>query len=1032
MTITIDKNYKVSDEALLRFMKVVSLQECGKENLQEATAFTEHYNGMDKNWNYGIGNFTTRDGGMDEFMPFLKKYYPSLYKQLRNDCRWESTTFEKSWINLGTGKDKKKFMMAQIYFLWYYDGVKAIKTLNEHGCNIKLDGSRPEGFFALLCMMHNQAPAWIYCSNSKKSWWNAMYNAMKKYPKAKDSMDCIKQACANVYNNYNGYNNVANGWKKNSSRCTALTTPLKSIANGGENPIQTEDKDNDLDIEIEKDTKPTKLDSPIWGIDVSKYNAPINFKNVKAAGVKFVILRCGYTSLSDRNSRHVDTYFETYYNDAKEADLPVGAYYYSRCNSEETAKAEAKVILDAIKDKQFEYPIFLDVEDETTLNSVNKSIMTNAVVTCMQTIKDAGYYVGIYTRASILSDNLNDSSILKKFDYWIASWTKTCAYTGEYTMWQWSGETNALGKPTKVSGIGSDVADQSYCYIDYPTYIKNVGLNGFKATNNTDDTDYDKTYTGTVSGVTKALNVRSGGSTSYPIIGVLMNNDTVTIVAKTSSGWYKIKYNSSYGYVSSKYITDVKEDTSDITIDDNDNEDNLPDKTYEQTIKACNVTAQSFVGISSKALVEKIVYDDNKIEDTKYPADCNYIFIDFSNVSDVEDEKTLARLLLSKYPNKPVFLAKTNNADYDAKLQAFVDVTANTFLIDTTVYSAPTTEEETESYYAKIKEIVSKTCIGWKKKETPSGQQINEELKPNGNKSFGKVSSIYCTLPDKADKSFYTRYSFETVDEIKYQQDIKVYLEGDDCINGQLVPVPNSKYEITILYNPDTIKNGGLMYYGVVTKVKTGSYEDFTDSIVRKDVQIVLKGYFDNYKKFTYRSKKTCVSYKNPDANKDNWVVAGSKVGDPGRYYIDCSTLAKLFLMGLNYGSSPFVKKTTNLVRNSKYSWSFNYDEIPRTAADQAEWCVKQGYALYGIDTENYSNLEEGDLIFYDRDSDDNGRFMNISHVAIVYKIENDIPYIIQSSHLKVNGVWDDAINVKKVADNTPNNIVLFARIKKY
>ena len=47
---------------------------------------------------------------------------------------------------------------------------------------------------------------------------------------------------------------------------------------------------------------PTK----VWGIDVSKYNHPIDWKKVKDAGVKFAILRIGFASTSNRNNLNVD------------------------------------------------------------------------------------------------------------------------------------------------------------------------------------------------------------------------------------------------------------------------------------------------------------------------------------------------------------------------------------------------------------------------------------------------------------------------------------------------------------------------------------------------------------------------------------------------------------------------------------------------------------------------------------------------------------------------------------------------------
>lgn len=53
---------------------------------------------------------------------------------------------------------------------------------------------------------------------------------------------------------------------------------------------------------------------------------------------------------------------------------------------------------------------------------------------------------------------------------------------------------------------------------------------------------------------TAGLNVRSGAGTSYKKIGYLNKGAKVEIVTKLSSGWYKIKFNSSYGYVSGDYV----------------------------------------------------------------------------------------------------------------------------------------------------------------------------------------------------------------------------------------------------------------------------------------------------------------------------------------------------------------------------------------------------------------------------------------------------------------------------------------------
>lgn len=79
---------------------------------------------------------------------------------------------------------------------------------------------------------------------------------------------------------------------------------------------------------------------------------------------------------------------------------------------------------------------------------------------------------------------------------------------------------------------------------------------------------YAATSKGTVK-VSDSLNVRSGPGTSYSVIGSLYNGDVVTIVGNSndSSGtkWYKINFNSGYGYVSSSYITVTSSSSSSST-----------------------------------------------------------------------------------------------------------------------------------------------------------------------------------------------------------------------------------------------------------------------------------------------------------------------------------------------------------------------------------------------------------------------------------------------------------------------------------
>ena len=82
------------------------------------------------------------------------------------------------------------------------------------------------------------------------------------------------------------------------------------------------------------------------------------------------------------------------------------------------------------------------------------------------------------------------------------------------------------------------------------------------ATGKTVSTSYaTSTKTGRVT--VSNLNVRSGASTKYRKIGSLSYNKRVTIV-KTLKEWYKIKYNSGYGYVNRAYISTSSRDSKDL------------------------------------------------------------------------------------------------------------------------------------------------------------------------------------------------------------------------------------------------------------------------------------------------------------------------------------------------------------------------------------------------------------------------------------------------------------------------------------
>lgn len=201
------------------------------------------------------------------------------------------------------------------------------------------------------------------------------------------------------------------------------------------------------------------------GIDVSVHNGSINWQKVKNAGIQFAILRAGYgRELSQKDAR-----FEENYRNAKAVGIPVGAYWYSYAMSEDEARLEADVFLSVIKGKQFEMPVYFDLEEKKQFD-LGKEKVSAIMRAFLEKVEKAGYFVGLYGSASSLTTHTADD-IKSRYTIWLAHWTEQTNYSGAYGIWQYSSEG-------KVNGISGNV-DIDICYNDFPTIIKNKKLNGF-------------------------------------------------------------------------------------------------------------------------------------------------------------------------------------------------------------------------------------------------------------------------------------------------------------------------------------------------------------------------------------------------------------------------------------------------------------------------------------------------------------------------------------------------------------------------
>ncbi len=204
-------------------------------------------------------------------------------------------------------------------------------------------------------------------------------------------------------------------------------------------------------------------------VDISYVQQKVDFETLKSSGIKAVIIRTGYLGKTD-------TMFKSHIEGAIKAGLDIGVYTYIISRTPEEAVGEAKETIGRIEEYRgkINYPVFCDIEHNKYYNTekYTKKLRTDIIATFCDTIKDSGYYAGVYINPSWLEEWTEKSRIIGKYDIWLAAWTdnpdKNTGYNYGQTMWQWGA--------AEFDGIEGRT-DGDLCYVDYPEIIRKSGLN---------------------------------------------------------------------------------------------------------------------------------------------------------------------------------------------------------------------------------------------------------------------------------------------------------------------------------------------------------------------------------------------------------------------------------------------------------------------------------------------------------------------------------------------------------------------------
>ena len=188
------------------------------------------------------------------------------------------------------------------------------------------------------------------------------------------------------------------------------------------------------------------------GIDVSKFQGNIDWNAVKADGITFAIIRCGYRGYGS-GALVEDSTFRRNIQGATAAGIKVGVYFYSQAIDEAEAVQEASMVVSLVQGYSLPYGVYFDTEkvagDTGRADGISAAQRTaNAVAFC-EAIQAAGYKAGVYSYASWFYNNLNFANI-SKYRTWIAQYRDTLDFAYSYNIWQYTSQG-------RVNGISGNV-----------------------------------------------------------------------------------------------------------------------------------------------------------------------------------------------------------------------------------------------------------------------------------------------------------------------------------------------------------------------------------------------------------------------------------------------------------------------------------------------------------------------------------------------------------------------------------------------
>lgn len=328
-----------------------------------------------------------------------------------------------------------------------------------------------------------------------------------------------------------------------------------------EDPQQSVTQEDGAKVDVEQVVSENETKETTLGIDVSKYQGTISWKQVADAGVDFAMVRVGYRT-SGGGAITADSNAKYNMQEAQKHGIKVGAYFFSTAITKEEAIEEANWVADYISKYKITYPVAFNCEGFTDADSrqyhLTVTERTDIALAFLNRVAERGYTPMFYAAKGEMENDAQweVSRVETAYKVWVAWYpaapypeTSASSYSGTHAMWQYTNRGS-------VPGINSPV-DVNVAYFGYDK--EQDAQNSDAPDEVTADVEAGMKFeevseTVTAKDKTNLRNIPRQGSDSK-VMHTLTNGDTATRTGVSNSGWSRVIYNGNTYYAVSSYLT---------------------------------------------------------------------------------------------------------------------------------------------------------------------------------------------------------------------------------------------------------------------------------------------------------------------------------------------------------------------------------------------------------------------------------------------------------------------------------------------